>query len=807
MCKTTIIIETLCHFLSHPAPTLATLAQAHTHVLTLGLSHHPAFVAKLVTLYARLNLPSCAARAFDAVPSHQADTFLWNALIQSQASNNLPYLSLCTYMRMRRSCVEPDGFTYPLILSACAKAHVPWLGLCAHATALRLGLVGLDPAIGSGLMYMYAKFGFLGLARQVFDEMSERDEVSWTTLIVGYVQNKHFELGLGCLKAMVIEGGVEKRPGYRAIEVGFQASASLGEAMVGSCIHGFSIKLGIGCASSVLGLYCKCGWLREGYVAFMELEERDLISWTEIIALYARIGFGFKCLELFNGLLSSALSPDGVVIGCALMGSVKTGVLNQGKCVHGLVLRRGFLFSEFEFNNQVNTSLLSMYCKFGHLDLSRKVFDALPQRVAESWSAIIVGLFEHGQCLKCLEFFRNMKLGGFCTDSNCLVAVISSCSQLGALCFGKSVHCYIIKTLTECEASVSVDNSLIAMYSECGDLGTAHVIFDKTQRDIISWNTMIAAHVHSGKASEALSLFKQMREEKIELDSVTLVSVLPACSQLATLEEGIWIHNYINNSGIEINIPLGTALVDMYAKCGELESSKEVFYNMPQRDVISWNAMISGYAMHGKAMDAFEVFVQMLKSGTKPNDVTFLGVLEACSHGGLVKFGKKLFVTMKAYSVVPTLKHYACMVDLLGRAGNLDEANELINAMPMAPDHGIWGALLGACKIHGEIELGEQVAEHLFQLDPNNDGYYILLSNIYASAKRWRDAQRVRDLMVERGVRKKPGWSSVEVEGGFNVFLVGDSSHPAYEEMCFILKGLLSPMEELGYVPSTVYEP
>lgn len=339
----------------------------------------------------------------------------------------------------------------------------------------------------------------------------------------------------------------------------------------------------------------------------------------------------------------------------------------------------------------------------------------------------------------------------------------------------------------------------MGLYGRCGKLDVARRIFHRMHRDIVTWNTLIAAHAHSGHASEALSLFDQMLLENVKPSSATLVSLLSACSHLAALIHGERIHNYIKEMGYECDVSLSTAL-DMYAKCGQVRIARKIFDAMPERDVISWNAMISGYGIHGNATDAVEIFRQMEESGVSPNAVTFLAALSACSHVGLVKEGRHLFGRMKDYSIMPSLKHYSCMVDLLGRSGNLDEAEAMILTMHVPPDGGVWGALLGACKIHGNVEMGERIARRAFESDPENDGYYILMSNMYSSVGKWEDAEQVRGMMKRRGVRKRAGWSAMELGADVHVFLVGDKIHLQSAEIYAVLEALFKQMEECGYV-------
>lgn len=685
-----------------------------------------------------------------------------------------------------------------MVVAACAELPSPQLGQTLHGVSLKLSIFTGNSAVGSSLVYLYGKSGRLDDAHQVFLEMPIRDVVAWTALIVSYVQNGDSEMGLNCLCEMHRSGeGVEKRPNFRTLEGGLQACGNLDALSEGRCLHGFSLKAGIlSCSSiqsSLLTMYSKCGCVDQSHIAFCELPDKDLLSWTALVGVYARNGLLFKCVKLFREMQVSGVDPDGIVISCLVMGLAKFAIVKEGKAFHGLIIK-----TCLELDASVTNSLLSMYCKFECLYVAEKIFNRMSEWDMGSWNYMISGYGKIGLEGKCIDLFREMQLVGLEADSNSLVAVISSCSQLLAMHLGRSVHCHVIKTIVD--EDVSILNSLIGLYGRCGNLHGARRIFRRMHRDIVTWNTLIAAYAHSGHSSETLSLFDQMLLEEMKPNSATLVSVLSACSQLAAQNHGERIHNYIKEMGYECDVSLNTALVDVYAKCGQLGIAREIFDAMPERDVISWNVMISGYGIHGNATDAVGIFRQMEESGVSPNAVTFLAALSACSHVGLVEEGRHLFGMMKDYSIVPSLKHYACMVDLLGRSGNLNEAEAMILTMPVAPDGGIWGALLGACKIHGNVEMGERVARQAFESDPENDGYYILMSNMYSSVGRWEDAEQVRGMMKKRGARKRAGWSAMELGADVHVFLVGDNTHLRSEEIYAVLDALFKQMEECSCV-------
>jgi pentatricopeptide repeat protein len=315
---------------------------------------------------------------------------------------------------------------------------------------------------------------------------------------------------------------------------------------------------------------------------------------------------------------------------------------------------------------------------------------------------------------------------------------------------------------------------------------------------------MIAGYTQNGLANEALSIFHEMQLSGTKPNAVTMVSVVLACARLAALQQGKCFHAYIIKCVFDLNVVLETTLIDMYAKCGKVEIARQMFDNISRKNVVSWTAMIGGYAMHGLAEDAHALFIQMVQVGMKPDHITFTHILYACTHAGLVEEGWKYFNCMKQdYSITPRVDHYACMVDLLGRAGHLDEAQELIKHMPLEPNAGVWGALLGVCRTHGNIELAKHVAERLFELEPEDAGNYVLLSNIYAAAGRWDDAAKVRTMMKSKGLKKTPGCSLIEVNKKVHSFLVGDQLHPQSEQIYAVLENLKMQMKEAGYVPDT----
>lgn len=414
--------------------------------------------------------------------------------------------------------------------------------------------------------------------------------------------------------------------------------------------------------------------------------------------------------------------------------------------------------------------------------------------------------------------------------------VLKAVAILCDLPMGVLVHGLVVKLGFEYD--VFLQNTILHMYNRCDDSSSlARRFFDKMpQRDVVSWNimithfskrrdgiqlakdlfdrmpkrsvrswtAMIAAYVQCGKPDEAVRLFEQMEEAKAKPNEVTVVAVLAACADLGALDLGKRVHHYLDQCGFGTNVRICNTLIDMYIKCGCLDAARDVFDHMEERTVVSWSAMIGGLAIHGQAEEALQLFSNMSRIGIQPNAITFIGVLHACSHMGLIDVGRRFFTSMsRDYGIIPQIEHYGCMVDLLSRSGRLQEAHDFIKNMPIKPNGIVWGALLGGCKLHKNVELAEEAIRHLMVLDPLNDGYYIVLSNIYADAGQWEATAKVRKLMRDQGVKKTPGWSSITIDGLVHEFVAGDASHPQAAEIYKKWHQLLETMELRGYVPNT----
>ncbi|XP_041016698.1 pentatricopeptide repeat-containing protein At2g22410, mitochondrial-like isoform X2 [Juglans microcarpa x Juglans regia] len=524
---------------------------------------------------------------------------------------------------------------------------------------------------------------------------------------------------------------------------------------------------------------------------FSQIENPNTYIWNTMIRGYGKakiptVGFWF-----FRRMVRERVEMDRRSFVFALKVCEQFCAISGGESVHCRICKMGFSSDLI-----VQNGLVHFYAERGCLDFARKMFDETLVKDVVSWTSIIDGHVVHNCSDEALELFNLMLLSDVEPNEVTMIPVLSACSLKGELSMGKSIHEYIQKK--KISWSPNLQNAMLDMYVKCGSLVTAREIFDNMKnkdvfswtsmvngyakfgklelarklfddmpvRNVISWNAMVAGYSQNNQPKEALKLFLDMVEAGLAATENTLVCVLSACGQLGSLDLGQWIHHYyIHQKRIQFSLILENAFVDMYAKCGSLHAAATIFNEMVERDLVSWNSMVAGYASHGHAKKALVLFEQMTQLGFRPDDITFVGVLSACSHGGLVSEGQNYFKSMKRnFGIEPKVEHYACMIDLYGRIGLLEEAYKFIAKMPMGASVAAWGALLNACRMHGNVELAKVSAYKLLELDPEDSGIYSLLANILAHERRWGDVRMVRCMMREKGVKKTPGRSLIEIE-------------------------------------------
>ncbi|XP_044460587.1 pentatricopeptide repeat-containing protein At1g11290, chloroplastic [Mangifera indica] len=649
------------------------------------------------------------------------------------------------------------------------------------------------------LVSLFCNYNSLTDAARVFEPIPSKLDALYHTLLKGYAKFSSLDEAVAFFVRMR-ENNVE--PVVYNFTYLLKVCGDKGKIRRGKEIHGQLILNGFSenlfAMTGVVNMYAKCGQIYEAYKMFDRMPDRDSVSWNTIISGYAQNGFAEKALELVFQMNEEGQRGDSVTIVSILPAVANMGALRIGKAIHGYAVRAGF-----ELLVNVATALVDMYSKCGCLGTARLIFDGMKSRNVVSWNSMISGYVEGGNAEAAMAIFQKMLDEAVEPTNVTIMEALRACADLGDLERGMFVHRLLdqLKLGTD----VSVMNSLISMYSKCKRVDIAADIFRKLKgKTLVSWNAMILGYAQNGRVNEALNYFCEMQSHNIKPDSFTMVSVIPALAELSVARHAKWIHGLVIRSCFDKNVFVKTALVDMYAKCGAVGTARKLFDMMNQRQVTTWNAMIDGYGTHGLGKEAVELFNEMRKDVVKPNDVTFLCVISACSHSGLVEEGLSYFTSMKEdYGIEPAMDHYGAMVDLLGRAGRLNEAWDFIQKMPFEPGITVYGAMLGACKIHKNVELGEKAAERLFELNPNEGGYHVLLANIYAAASMWDKVAKVRTAMEKQGLQKTPGCSLVEFRNEVHTFYSGTTNHPESKRIYAFLETLLYEIKAAGYVPDT----
>lgn len=472
-----------------------------------------------------------------------------------------------------------------------------------------------------------------------------------------------------------------------------------------------------------------------------------------------------------------------------------------GKQLHALALKGGNILDVF-----VGCSAFDMYSKTGLRVEARNMFDEMPHRNLATWNAYISNAVQDGRCLDAVSAFKKFLSVGGEPNAITFCVFLNACADMASLELGIQLHGFIVRS--RYREDVSVSNGLIDFYGKCGDIVSSEMIFNRIgsgRRNVVSWCSMLAALVQNHEEERACMVFLKARKE-VEPTDFMISSVLSACAELGGLELGRSVHALAVKACVDENIFVGSALVYLYGKCGSIENAEQVFREMPERNLVTWNALIGGYAHLGDVDMALTLFEEMTLGsfGIAPSYVTLVSVLSACSRAGAVERGLHIFESMRGrYGIEPGAEHYACIVDLLGRSGLVDRAYEFIKRMPILPTISVWGALLGSCKMHGKTKLGKIAAEKLFQLDPDDSGNHVVFSNMLASAGRWEEATIVRKEMRDIGIKKNVGYSWVAVKNRVHVFQAKDSSHEKNSEIQAMLAKLRVEMKKTGYVPDT----
>lgn len=769
------------------------------HALTVSCGHASnVFLSNhIICMYGSLGRLDEAVQVFAQVPT--PDRFMWASIILVHVRNEQPVEAIRLYRRMRGSSIKPDNHVFAAILKACSSARDLSFGREVHADILSSG-IDPDLFVGGCLVEMYAKCGSVVDARRVFDTLPAKDTVTWTAMITGYADH-----GL-CQEALSVFDEMQQDGITPADSVVFvcllKACAKEKSLHHGKQLHlqiarrGLDADLIVG--NCLLDMYGKCGCPENARRVFDGMKIKDLVSWNCMLAGYVHNKLGQSALALYARMQEEcASSPDSLTFVSLLQACTSMETLQMGQQLHGQIQERGL-----QKDVVVGSCLVDMYAKCGSLLDARQVFDELSTKDVVTWTTMIAGYANSGLGKEALSLYENMRMEGINVADNVTFAcLLKACTSLGDLQHGKQLHSHILER--GLEVNLVVGNALVDMYGKCGSLVDAQKVFHSLlKRDVATWNALILGYVGNGQGQEALQVYSDMAVDgKITPNCVTFVGLLKACASVGALFLGKKIHEEIEGRGLEEDLVLGNCLVDMYGKCGSLSEARRVLKRSPSRDVVTWNALLNGYALKGDGQMAVMNFKEMRQEGIMPDGVTFTCLLVACSHEGLLDEGRQYFKIMSEdYGIVPTLQHYTCMLDLLARSGNLDEAEKLWLSLPFQDDIVGWTSLLSACKSHGDVDRGKRCFDQLIRLDPGNGTAYALLASLYGNLNRWTDAHVVESLRRCAGAKKKPASACIEVQNVVREFTLGDDRSDVSSK----LKNMSVRLkDEGGHVPLT----
>ena len=603
-------------------------------------------------------------------------------------------------------------FDLVALLKDCTKKKDLYGGIKIYTYTHEIVLLRKSPHIASCLIHMFTKCGDFVMAKEVLANFSFSNVVPWNTLISGYVHNGQAQEALECYERMQNKGVSSNAVTFTCI---LKACASANATKEGQEIHVEIEKKGLLETNPSLGntlvcMYADCGLLIEAQEIFNHLPIVDAVSWTALMGGYTRCGYGEKALNCFNQIQNEGLFLDAIAYVCCLNACAILEALDRGREIHAKISCNGFIITHLEVGN----TLIGMYAKCGMLTEAQKVFNDLPVQDTISWNAMIAGYAKHERGEEAFNLFEQMQQKGIPFDVVTLVCGVKTCGRLGASQKGEKLHDEISRRGL-LEKDLLVGNALIEMYAECGLLPKAHQVFEEIPlRDVVSWTLLITGYAQQGQGEEALNCYDKMQKEGFSPDPITFSCILKACAGIGDIEKGKEIHDEImKHNLLEKNVVIATALVDMYAKCGMLGKAQQVFDKLQVRDVVSWTTLMAGYVEVGKSENVFHAFEQMLGEGVKPNLITFVVVLNACSRQGLLNKSETYFQSMtKDYGITPTIEHHSCIVDLLSRVGELEEAEAMIKKMPIIPNFIIWHTLLGASKHWGTLDFGKQAFQN-----------------------------------------------------------------------------------------------
>ncbi|KAJ0982053.1 hypothetical protein J5N97_010308 [Dioscorea zingiberensis] len=741
---------------------IGSLRKVHARIFGCGFGDNIFLGTKLVNCYADFGVLPESRLVFNRIIN--TNLSLWNSAMVGyfRAGYFEEVLRLYSGLKVQGICF--DSYAIVFGLKSCHELGRMDFGGGIHGDAYKVGLNG-DKFFGPSLIKFYFRCGIMEDAERVFEEIFEKDIVAYTSMITVYAQ----QAGFHTMKAFEIafEMHREGLDANRVSLVSLLQAAGKEEALhEGRSIHCYALRRGIDLSDEVLetslvDMYTKCGARAEA-VSFLRQMRRSVASWNALIAGINSYDCeqSSEALHLFYQMVhQEGLCPNSITIANVLSASSESTCAHLVTSIHSYVIRR-----ELPLDLVVTTALIDSYSRCGKVRCARELFNRLGVRDTVLFNVIIAAYLRNGVVDEVIKMLNTMAKEGVRPNMVTLLILLSGFADLADVRSSRCIHGFVLRQCPQKDMDIS--NQILHMYTKCGSIDVAKKIFNSmTDKDLVSWTVLMMGYVNQGHADEALALFQLMRRNGEKPDSVTLITLLQALSQLGMLKQIKELQGHIYRISLERDSAITSAIILAFAKCGRLDLSESIFGSTEERSLNLWNTMISAYGMHGYCREALELFHQLRRQHLKPDSLTFSSLLSACSHAGLVEEGWHVFNSMKSkYSIVPQEEHYSCMVDLLGRAGHLKEAYEFVKGSPLRDKTSALSALLGACRVHRNTQLGEIIGMQLLEIDPHNSSTFAMVSNIYAEAGKWNDAATLRLLARDRELRKMPGYSLVELE-------------------------------------------
>ncbi|KAJ0260169.1 Pentatricopeptide repeat-containing protein [Hirschfeldia incana] len=704
------------------------------------------------------------------------------------------------FLTIHRSGMEMDCSIFSSVLKVSATLCDELLGKQLHTQCIKTGFLD-DVSVSTSLVDTYMKGSNIKDGRNVFNEMKERNVVTWTTLISGYARNGSNEEVLKLFMRMFEEG---TEPNSFTFAAALGVLAGEGVSGRGSEVHTVVVKNGldktIPVSNALINLYLKCGDVRKARILFDKTEVKSVVTWNSMISGCVGNGLDLEALRMFHSMRVNhvRLSESSFASVIKLCANLKE--LRFAEQLHCSVVKYGF-----SLDQNIRTALMVAYSKCRVMcDALRLFKEAGFHGNVVTWTAMISGFLQNGGKEEAVGLFNEMRRKGVRPNEFTYSVILTALLVISPA----EVHAQVLKT--NYERSSTVGTALLDAYVKLGKADEAAKVFNGIDdKDIVAWSAMLAGYAQTGETEAAVKMFGELTKKGIKPNEFTLSSVLNVCAAAsASSGQGKQFHGFAIKSRVDNSLCVSSALLTMYAKKGDIKSAEAVFKRQgeSERDLVSWNSMISGYAQHGEATKALDVFKEMKRRKVEMDGVTFIGVFAACTHAGLVEEGEKYFdIMVRECKIAPTKEHHSCMVDLYSRAGLLEKAVEVIDNMPYPAGSTIWRTVLAACRVHKKQELGKLAAKKIIDMRPEDSAAYVLLSNMYAESGDWQERAKVRKLMEERNVKKEAGYSWIEVKNKSHAFLAGDRSHPLRDQIYKKQEDLSTRLKELGYEPDTSY--